>query len=176
MEARVLMGADSTIPRPSAAIARDRSLRRSTFPEDSKYPNVLLHIDGGWGRPLPVNACRAQSCECGGHRSVAHARRADLDRHLPPPNAGSMSGETPALLTLQSLRQAAVLLRDRSEDIARLMSWSREDSRRKARQEVERAAETSEWMAGEAQRIYGRTNSARARMSRQLVVKILLAS
>jgi len=69
------------------------------------------------------------------------------------------------------LRRAAVLLRDRSEDIARLMTLEQGKTLVEARQEVERAAETSEWMAGEAQRIYGRTIPARAPNVTQLVVK-----
>jgi succinate-semialdehyde dehydrogenase/glutarate-semialdehyde dehydrogenase len=137
------------------------------------YPNVLLHIDGGWaaaaaGETLAVR--NPASSEVIG--SVAHARRADLDRALTAAERGfNVWKNTSAFDRARVLRRAAVLLRDRSEDIARLMTLEQGKTLVEARQEVERAAETSEWMAGEAQRIYGRTIPARAPNVTQRVVK-----
>jgi succinate-semialdehyde dehydrogenase/glutarate-semialdehyde dehydrogenase len=69
------------------------------------------------------------------------------------------------------LRKAAALLRERSELIARLMTMEQGKTLNESRQEVERGAEATEWMAGEIPRTYGRTIPARAANVTQLVVQ-----
>jgi succinate-semialdehyde dehydrogenase/glutarate-semialdehyde dehydrogenase len=137
------------------------------------YPNVLLHLDGRWapaagGETLPVR--NPATGEVVGN--VAHARKADLDRALAAAGRGFDAWKrTPPFDRAKVLRKAATLLRDRSEEIARLMTLEQGKILAEAKQEVERAAETSEWMAGETQRIYGRTIASRAANVTQLVVK-----
>ena len=137
------------------------------------YPNVQLHIDGRWtpaagGETLPVR--NPATGEVVGN--VAHARRADLDRALAAAERGFDAWKRTAPFDrAKVLRKAATLLRDRSEEIARLMTLEQGKILVEAKQEVERAAETSEWMAGETQRIYGRTIPGRAANVTQLVVK-----
>lgn len=137
------------------------------------YPNVLLHIDGRWtdaagGETLPVRNPATEDLI----GSVAHARRADLDRALAAAERGFEEWKrAPAFERAKVLRKAATLLRERSEEIARLMTLEQGKVLVEARQEIERAAETSEWMAGETQRIYGRIIPARAANITQWVVK-----
>jgi succinate-semialdehyde dehydrogenase / glutarate-semialdehyde dehydrogenase len=137
------------------------------------YPNVLLHIDGRWaaaggGETLPVRNPATEEVI----GSVAHARRADLDRALAAAERGFDAWKrTAALDRAKVLRKAAALLRDRCEEIAQLMTLEQGKTLVEARQEVERAAETSDWMAGETQRIYGRIIPSRAANVTQLVVK-----
>jgi succinate-semialdehyde dehydrogenase/glutarate-semialdehyde dehydrogenase len=136
------------------------------------YPNVSLYIDGGWseghGAALPV--LNPATGEVIG--SVAHATPADLDRAL----AAAVGGferwrRTSGFDRASVLRRAASLLRERREHIARLMTREQGKVIAESRQEVERGAETCEWMAGETQRIYGRTVGGRAGNLSQLVLK-----
>lgn len=137
------------------------------------YPNVLLHIDGRWtgatgGETLPVRNPATEEVV----GSVAHARRVDLDQALAAAERGFEEWKrVPTLERAKVLRKAATLLRERSEEIARLMTLEQGKVLVEARQEIERAAETSEWMAGETQRIYGRIIPARAANITQWVVK-----
>jgi succinate-semialdehyde dehydrogenase/glutarate-semialdehyde dehydrogenase len=136
------------------------------------YPNVSLFIDGNWsqgqGEPLPVlNPATGDAIG-----TVAHALPPDMDRALAAAAHGlgrwrCSSGFERARV----LRQAAVLLRERAEHIAQLMTREQGKVIAESRQEVERGAETCDWMAGEAQRIQGRTISGRGGNISQLVVK-----
>jgi succinate-semialdehyde dehydrogenase/glutarate-semialdehyde dehydrogenase len=136
------------------------------------YPNVCLYIDGAWsdgaGTALPVlNPATGEPIG-----SVAHATPPDLERALAAAARGlerwrGSSGFERARV----LRRAAVLLRERSERIAQLMTLEQGKVIAESRQEIERGAETCEWMAGEAQRIHGRTIGGRAGNISQLVIK-----
>ena len=137
------------------------------------YPNVLLHIDGRWvgaagGETLPVRNPATEEIV----GSVAHARVADLDRALAAAERGLEEWKrTPALERARILRVAAKIIRERAEEIARLMTVEQGKLLTESRYEVGRAAESSEWMSGEAQRIYGRIIPPRAPNVTQWVVK-----
>src|SRR5262245_22683009 len=137
------------------------------------YPAVQLYIDGAWtpaaaGATLPV--LNPATDEVIG--TVAHARVADLDRALAAAERGLETWKrTPAIERTKVLRKAAGLLRERSEHIARLMTLEQGKTLNESRQEVERGAEATEWMAGEIQRIYGRSIPARAPNVVQQVVR-----
>jgi succinate-semialdehyde dehydrogenase / glutarate-semialdehyde dehydrogenase len=136
------------------------------------YPNVSLYIDGNWsdgqGEALPV-LNPATSERIG---RVAHAQPPDLDRALAAAERGlEQWRRTSGFERGRVLRRAAALLRERGEHIARLMTLEQGKVIAESRQEVERGAETCEWMAGESQRIYGRTVGGRAGNVSQLVVK-----
>jgi succinate-semialdehyde dehydrogenase/glutarate-semialdehyde dehydrogenase len=137
------------------------------------YPShISLYIDGAWGEgagaPLPVH--NPGTGEVIG--TVAHALPSDLDRALSAAERGferwrAVSGHERARI----LRRTAALLRERSEHIAHLMTLEQGKVIAESRQEIERGAETCEWMAGETQRIYGRTIGGRAGNISQLVIK-----
>jgi len=136
------------------------------------YPKVSLYIDGGWsdgqGEALPVlNPATGERIG-----SVAHAQPADLDRALAAAERGlEQWRRTSGFERARVLRRAAALLRERAEQIAQLMTLEQGKVIAESRQEVERGAETCEWMAGESQRIYGRTIGGRAGNLSQLVMK-----
>jgi succinate-semialdehyde dehydrogenase/glutarate-semialdehyde dehydrogenase len=137
------------------------------------YPNVLLHIDGRWtgavaGETLSVRNPATEEVI----GSVAHARRADLERAVLAAERGFEKWRrVPVLERARVLRAAAKTLRERGEEIARLLTLEQGKLLAESRYEVERAAESSEWMAGEAQRVYGRIIPPRASNVTQWVVK-----
>jgi succinate-semialdehyde dehydrogenase/glutarate-semialdehyde dehydrogenase len=137
------------------------------------YPkNVSLYIDGAWsaGQGVALPVINPASGEAIG--TVEHATTPDLERALAAAERGfTLWRRSSGFERARILRQAAVLLRERSEPIARLMTLEQGKVILESRQELERAAETCDWMAGEAQRIYGRTIGARAGNVSQRVVK-----
>ena len=137
------------------------------------YPQVLLLIDGCWtqahaGETLPVHNPATEEVI----GSVAHARRIDLDRALVAAERGFAQWRgVCALERARILRMTAQILRERREHIARLLTLEQGKLLAESRYEVERAAESSDWMAGEAQRIYGRIIPPRATNVTQWVVR-----
>jgi succinate-semialdehyde dehydrogenase/glutarate-semialdehyde dehydrogenase len=136
------------------------------------YPNVSLYIDGVWsqgqGAPLPVR--NPASGEALG--TVAHATAPDLERALAAAQRGfELWRRTSGFERARILRRTGALLRERSEHIARLMTLEQGKVIVESRQEIERGAETCDWMAGESQRISGRTIGARAGNISQQVIK-----
>src|SRR5690554_3099428 len=65
--------------------------------------------------------------------------------------------QVPAWERAKVLRKAADLLRDRVEDVARLMSTETGKPLAEARGETQAAADQFEWYGEEAKRIYGQT-------------------
>jgi len=142
-------------------------------PPTTQYQDTQLYIDGRWlssasGETIPVH--NPYSGEIIG--TVAHARTADLDSAV----AASVRGFAvwrgkSAFERANTMRKAAALLRERSELIATLMTLEQGKGLAESLGEVERGAEAIDWMAGEAQRIYGRTIPARAGNVTQIIVK-----
>ena len=137
------------------------------------YSDISLFIAGEWtsaksGAVLPVrNPATGQVIG-----KVAHAGIDDLDRALAAAEIGLATwGATNVIERARVLHRAAALLRERAEVIATLMVLEQGKTLAEAKGEVERAAEASDWMAGEAQRIYGRTIPPRAANITQIVVK-----
>lgn len=138
------------------------------------YPNnVQLFIDGQWsaaaaGETLPVR--NPASDEVIG--SVAHARIPDLQRAVAAAEKGyAVWRKTVPLERAKALRKAAVLLRERAPQIARIMTLEQGKVLAEAEGEVLRTADGSDWLAGEAERIYGRTVAPRAGNVTQTVLR-----
>ena len=137
------------------------------------YRDVLLLIDGEWtaaddGRVLPVH--NPATGEVIG--SVAHAGKAELDRAIAAAERGlEVWRKTPALQRSRIMIKGAALLRERIDDIALQMTLEHGKPLADSRGELDRAAETLEFMAGEAQRLYGRTIPPRADNVTQIVVR-----
>ncbi len=136
------------------------------------YPDVALYIDGSWtggsGAALPVlNPATGEPIG-----RVAHATPADLERAVAAAERGfARWRRSSGFERARILRRTAALLRERCEHIAQLLTLEQGKVIAESRQEVERGAECCEWMAGEAQRIYGRTIGSRAAHVSQLVIK-----
>lgn len=137
------------------------------------YPDVALLINGQWqaaagGDTLAV-INPATGDTIGQH---AHARQADLDAALDAADAGFRQWRTvPAVKRSATLNKAAALLRERADNIARLMTLEQGKPLAEARGETLGAADTLDWFAEEAKRIYGTVIPARANNVSQVVTK-----
>ena len=137
------------------------------------YPDVSLFIDGGWaaaaaGRTLTVlNPATGDALG-----TLAHAERADLDRALAAAAKGfAVWRKISAYERSKIMRKAANLLRDRADDVARLMTQEQGKPLAEAKGETMAGADVIDWFAEEARRAYGRVIPARADGVYQLVIK-----
>ncbi len=137
------------------------------------YPDVMLHIDGAWtaaqgGKRLDV--MNPATGEVNG--TVAHAERADLDVALAAADQGFAAWRrVSAFERSKLLRRAADLLRERADDIARLMTLEQGKPLAEARMETVAGADIIDWFAEEARRTYGRVIPARAEGVYQLSLR-----
>ena len=137
------------------------------------YPDVMLHIDGAWtvaqdGKTLDV--MNPATGEVNG--TVAHAERADLDVALAAADRGFAAWRrVSAFERSKLLRRAADLLRERADDIARLMTLEQGKPLAEARMETVAGADIIDWFAEEARRTYGRVIPARAEGVYQLSLR-----
>ncbi len=138
------------------------------------YPAMTsLYIDGAWsaaagGEALPVRNPSTDAVL----GSVAHARQPDLERAVAAAQRGLETWRrTPPLERAKVMRRASQLLRDRAGAIARLMTLEQGKILAEAAAEVERTADGNDWLAGEAERIYGRTIAGRAGNVTQTVLR-----
>lgn len=138
------------------------------------YPkNVQLFIDGQWsaaaaGETLQVR--NPANDEVIG--SVAHARVPDLERAITAAEKGFAAWrKVVPLERAKVLRKAATLMRERAPQIAEIMTLEQGKVLAEAEGEVLRTADGSDWLAGEAERIYGRTVAARGPGVTQTVLR-----
>jgi succinate-semialdehyde dehydrogenase/glutarate-semialdehyde dehydrogenase len=138
------------------------------------YPaNVELYIDGAWctaaaDETIPVRN-PATDAILG---TVSHARRADLERAVAAAERGfELWRRISPLERAKRMRKASLLLRERVSQIAVLLTLEQGKLLSEAQAEVERVADGNDWMAGEAERIYGRTIMGRTGNVTQTVVK-----
>lgn len=137
------------------------------------YPNTQLFIDGHWspaqaGAVLPVlNPATGEQIG-----TLARAEAADLDRALAAAEHGfRVWRQTSAYERARIMRRAAVLVRERVEAIAPLMTMEQGKPLTEARTETALAADIIDWFAGEAQRTYGWVIPPRAGHVLQTAVK-----
>lgn len=138
------------------------------------YPSTQLFIDGQWqnasdGRTLAVfNPATGQ--EIG---RVAHASHVDLDRALAAAQKGfEIWRDMTAAGRSKIMRSAAGLVRERAEQIARLLTQEQGKPLAEAKGEALAAADIIEWFAEEGFRVYGRIVPSRGNLAiRQMVLK-----
>ncbi|WP_457336803.1 NAD-dependent succinate-semialdehyde dehydrogenase [Rhizobacter sp. P5_C2] len=137
------------------------------------YPDTRLLIDNQWvdatgGKTLDV-LNPATGAPIG---KVAYASIADLDRALAATQRGFETWRvTPAHERANVMRRAAVLLRERADGIARLMTQEQGKPLAEARVEVMAGADIIDWFADEGRRVYGRIVPSRNLNAQQLVLK-----
>ncbi|WP_194725007.1 NAD-dependent succinate-semialdehyde dehydrogenase [Noviherbaspirillum malthae] len=138
------------------------------------YPNTQLLINGQWqdaadGRTLAVHN-PATGQEIG---RVAHAGRADLDRALEAAQKGfeTWRDMLPAERS-KIMRRAAAFMRERAENIGRVLTQEQGKPLVEAKGEALAAADIIEWFAEEGFRVYGRIVPSRTNIAiRQMVLK-----
>ncbi|MCW5751145.1 MAG: NAD-dependent succinate-semialdehyde dehydrogenase [Alphaproteobacteria bacterium] len=137
------------------------------------YPKNQLFIagrwrDGGAGETLPV-LNPATEDEIG---RLAVATEADLDEALAAASSGFETWrKVPAVERAARLHRAGAILRERVEEIARVLTLELGAPIAAARMEVMIAADVLDWSAGEARRVYGRLIPSRFPGVRQLAVR-----
>ncbi|WP_136618276.1 MULTISPECIES: NAD-dependent succinate-semialdehyde dehydrogenase [Mesorhizobium] len=137
------------------------------------YKTVLLHIDGAWrpardGRTMAI-VNPSTEAELG---SLAHAGIGDLDEALAAAAKGFETWRRVSPFDRSKLmRKAAVILRERNEHIATLMTLEQGKPIAESRMEAFAAADIIDWFAEEARRSYGRIVPARLDGVSQSVVK-----
>lgn len=103
---------------------------------------------------------------------LAHAAPADLDRALQSSaRAFAKWRETTAAERNAVLVRAANLIRERTEEIAKILTAENGKSLAEARGEVGFCADATDWYAEEAKRAYGRVIPARATDVRQITLR-----
>ncbi|MBS0427722.1 MAG: NAD-dependent succinate-semialdehyde dehydrogenase [Proteobacteria bacterium] len=137
------------------------------------YPNTQLLIANEWvdaqgGKTLDVlNPATGKAIG-----TVAHAAIADLDRALAAAQKGfEVWRDTTVYERAAVMRRAAGLLRERADEIARLLTQEQGKPLGEAKVEVNAGAEIIEWFADEGRRVYGRIVPGRNLAATQMVLK-----
>jgi succinate-semialdehyde dehydrogenase/glutarate-semialdehyde dehydrogenase len=138
-----------------------------------RYPDTQLLINGEWcdaagGKTLEVvNPATGQPIG-----KVAHAGRADMDRALEAAQRGFETWrKVPAQERAAIMRKASALVRQRAEDIARVMTMEQGKPYAESRIEMLSASDIIDWFADEGRRVYGRIVPSRNLAQQSLVLK-----
>src|SRR5690606_17896833 len=136
----------------------------------SSYPDTLLLIDNEWREAKGNKRIDVVNPATGAKiGQVANASREDLDDALAATQRGfetwrDMSAHERCAI----MRKAAVLVRERADDIARLLTQEQGKPLGEARVEVLAGSEIIDWFANEALRVYGRIIPARNTAAQQM--------
>lgn len=137
------------------------------------FPDVKLHIAGEWragsaGQTIPIlNPATGETLS-----QLAVATRQDLDQALEAADRGFKAWRAvSAFERSKVLRKAANLLRERADEIARIMTLEQGKPLAEAKMEVLGGADTMDWFAEEGRRAYGRVIPPRAEGVMQLVIR-----
>ena len=137
------------------------------------FPDVKLHIAGEWragsgGQTLPIlNPATGETLS-----QLAVATRDDLDQALAAADRGFRAWrKVSAFERSKVLRKAANLMRERADEIARIMTLEQGKPVAEAKMEVLGGADTMDWFAEEGRRAYGRVIPPRAEGVMQLVIR-----
>ena len=137
------------------------------------YTDLALHIGGEWlagGGRKGEDVVNPATGKALAH--LPHAGPDDLDRALAAAEKGfEVWRATPAYDRAKILRKAANLVRERADNIARIMTQEQGKVLAESRGEVLVTADIIEWFAEEGRRAYGRLVPGRAKGVRQMVVQ-----
>jgi succinate-semialdehyde dehydrogenase/glutarate-semialdehyde dehydrogenase len=139
----------------------------------STYTDTRLLINGEWCDAASRKTLDVINPATGkAIGKVAHAGIPDLDRALAAAQSGFEAWrKIPANERAATMRKAAGLVRERAEDIGRLMTQEQGKPFAEARTEVLAAADIIEWFADEGRRVYGRIVPSRNLAAEQWVIK-----
>jgi len=136
------------------------------------YENLSLYIDGKF---TPGESGVTSDVVNPANDSVLaklpHAKKAELDAALAAADKGFKEWKrVSAYERAKILRKAADLIRERADDIAKVLTQEQGKILIEARLEVQGAADITDWFAEEGRRAYGRIIPARADGVRNMVI------
>ncbi|VVD95258.1 aldehyde dehydrogenase [Pandoraea communis] len=137
------------------------------------YIDTKLFIDGQWCDALDGATIAVTNPSTGETIGfVARATKDDLERAVSAAARGFAEWRNvPAIERAKIMRRAAALLRERRDDIARLLTQEQGKPIGEARVEISFASDIIEWFADEGLRIYGRIVPPRSANVQQTVQK-----
>lgn len=138
------------------------------------YPELFLYINGEFigvdGQRKSEEVTNPASREVLGR--LPHASAADLEHAVTTSQAAFLKWKKSSpLQRSEILRRAAVIARERADEIARAITLDQGKPLAEARVEVITCADHADWHAEECRRIYGRVIPSRDSAVRQLVVR-----
>ncbi|HWB43929.1 MAG TPA: NAD-dependent succinate-semialdehyde dehydrogenase [Hyphomicrobiaceae bacterium] len=137
------------------------------------YTSLEHYIDGNWVKPTGSKAqdvINPSTSKAIGE--LGHASKGDLDKALAAADKGFKTWRKVSSFERgKILRKAADLIRERADDIAKVLTQEQGKVLMEAKLEVLSAADITDWYAAEGQRAYGRIIPARADGVRNLVLQ-----
>ena len=125
---------------------------------DTSYPNTQLFINGHWKDAVAketIDVINPATESVIGQ--MAHARKEDLDEALEAANLSFQKWKNVnSFDRYKILRKAAEIIRQRSNEIARIMTIEHGKPIGESLAEVNLGADITDWLAEEARRAYGR--------------------
>ena len=136
------------------------------------YENLSLYIDGKFtSGDSGVTSDVINPANDTVLAKLPHAKKAELDAALVAADKGFKEWKrVSAYERAKILRKAADLIRERTEDIAKVLTQEQGKILIEARLEVQGAADITDWFAEEGRRAYGRIIPARAEGVRNMVI------
>ena len=137
------------------------------------YPNTKLYIAGNWVDAIGSETIDVMNPVTGKPiGNVAHARIADLDLAIDAAQSGfKFWKETSAYIRYKVMRNAAMNLRDRIDEVAEILTQEQGKPLAQSKAETNLAIDIIDWFAEEGRRTYGRIIPARVDGVQQMVVK-----
>ena len=137
------------------------------------YTSLEHYIDGNWVKPTGsktqdvINPSTSKSIG-----ELGHASKGDLDKALAAADKGFKTWRKVSSFERgKVLRRAGDLLRERADEIAKVLTQEQGKVLMEAKLEVMSAADIVDWYSAEGQRAYGRIIPARADGVRNLVIQ-----
>src|SRR5690606_6177851 len=136
------------------------------------YENLSLYIDGKFtAGDSGVTSDVINPANDSVLAKLPHAKKAELDAALAAADKGFKEWKrVSAYERAKILRKAADLVRERTDDIAKVLTQEQGKILIEARLEVQGAADIIDWFAEEGRRAYGRIIPARADGVRNMVI------
>jgi succinate-semialdehyde dehydrogenase/glutarate-semialdehyde dehydrogenase len=137
------------------------------------YTSLEHYIDGNWVKPTGSKAqdvVNPSTSKAIGE--IGHASKADLDKALAAADKGFKTWRKVSSFERgKILRKAADLVRERADEIAKVLTQEQGKVLMEAKMEVMSAGDIIDWYSAEGQRAYGRIIPARADGVRNLVIQ-----
>jgi succinate-semialdehyde dehydrogenase/glutarate-semialdehyde dehydrogenase len=137
------------------------------------YETLNHYIDGQWVQPTSGKSQEVMNpAKNTPLATLGHAGRPDLDKAIKAAEKGFATWRKVSAWERSGiLRKAANLVRERADDIARVLTMEQGKVLAEAKMEVMSGADVIDWFAEEGKRAYGRIIPARADGVRNMVIQ-----